>query len=188
MYTNEEALQVFMQNKNLVHYILKIKYNQYQFDEDMIQEGMIGLWKACQTFDEDKGYKFATYAAICIVNEIRMAYRKVKKHSIHTISLEDPVPDQEDLTFADTIEDPLGSVEDSGVFFNVFYETLSDNEKKVIELKLYGYRQEDAARMMGITQGGFSRIKNRILDKYMGRRKHENQKPVQRKDNDMGSV
>lgn len=97
-------------------------------------------------------------------------------------------PDQEGLTFADTIEDPLGSVEDSGVFFNVFYETLSDNEKKVIELKLYGHRQEDAAHMMGITQSGFSRIKNRILDKYMGRRKHENQKPVQRKDNDMGSV
>lgn len=179
---------MFMQNKNLVHHILKTKYNQYQFDEDMIQEGMIGLWKACQTFDEDKGYKFATYAAICIINEIRMAYRKVKKHSIHTISLEDFVPDQEDLTFADTIEDPLGSVEDSGVFFSAFYKTLSNKEKKVIELKLYGHRQEDAAHMMGITQSGFSRIKNRILDKYMGRRKYENQKSVQRKDNDMGSV
>lgn len=45
--------------------------------EDIIQEGYVGLWKACLTFDESKGYKFATYAVACIRSQIFQMFRKL---------------------------------------------------------------------------------------------------------------
>ncbi|PHA03064.1 hypothetical protein COE51_01595 [Bacillus pseudomycoides] len=50
--------------------------------DDLFQIGCIGLFKALQGFDEDKGYKFSTYAYKCIygeiVNSLRNSYHGTK--------------------------------------------------------------------------------------------------------------
>ncbi len=38
--------------------------------EDLIQEGMIGLFQAIENYDKDRGVKFSTYANVCIKNRI----------------------------------------------------------------------------------------------------------------------
>jgi RNA polymerase sporulation-specific sigma factor len=48
--------------------------------EDMIQEGMIGLFHAIQTFDKEKGFQFSTYSNACIRNRIYNALDKYWKH------------------------------------------------------------------------------------------------------------
>ncbi len=51
--------------------------------EDLIQEGMIGLYKAIRGYDKDKAASFKSFANICINKEIISAVRRAnrKKHS-----------------------------------------------------------------------------------------------------------
>lgn len=59
--------------------------------EDIIQLALIGLWKACSSFNPNKNIKFSTYATNCIRNEVLMALRKEtgKTKIINPISLND---------------------------------------------------------------------------------------------------
>ena len=56
----------------------------------MISIGTIGLIKAINTFNLDKGTKLATYASRCIENEILMFLRAAKKNK-GEVSLYDPI-------------------------------------------------------------------------------------------------
>lgn len=56
----------FQENQKLVHFILQKKFPLVAFDEDVIQEANMGLWKACIGFDEAKGYSFSTFAGTII--------------------------------------------------------------------------------------------------------------------------
>lgn len=66
----------YLSNENLVYDVLKKYFPMYFKSEDMRQEGRIGLWKACITFNEDHGVAFSSYAYRCIRNAILMALRK----------------------------------------------------------------------------------------------------------------
>lgn len=68
--------QLFNQNQKLVYYCMKGLNIPSAWYEDCIQEGMLELWRVCQGFDVDKGYKFATYAVPCIRGAIMRFYRE----------------------------------------------------------------------------------------------------------------
>ncbi len=53
-------------------------------NEDVIQEGMIGIFKAIREFREDKNASFRTFAEICVNRQIISAIRKanLRKHQI----------------------------------------------------------------------------------------------------------
>ncbi len=57
-------------NLRLVVHIIKKYYSTSTEQEDLISIGTIGLIKAINTFDVEKGTRLATYAARCIENEI----------------------------------------------------------------------------------------------------------------------
>ena len=62
-------------NMRLVAHVVK-KYQCQDYDtEDLLSAGTIGLIKAVNTFDVDKGSRLATYAARCVENEILMLLR-----------------------------------------------------------------------------------------------------------------
>ena len=66
-------------NMRLVAHVVK-KYQCQDYDtEDLLSAGTIGLIKAVNTFDVDKGSRLATYAARCVENEILMLLRAGKK-------------------------------------------------------------------------------------------------------------
>ena len=57
-------------NMRLVAHVVK-KYQCPDYDtEDLLSAGTIGLIKAVNTFDADKGSRLATYAARCVENAI----------------------------------------------------------------------------------------------------------------------
>ena len=64
------------------------KYNKLGIpQEDLEQEGMIGLLEAANKYQDDKGAKFSTYATYWIKKYILAAVDKEKKHSLNSTDL-----------------------------------------------------------------------------------------------------
>lgn len=89
---DEEARRILIErNLRLVAHIAKkytSTYSNMIDQDDLISIGTIGLIKAINSYNGDKGYKLATYAARCIENEILMYFRAAKKTS-QEVSLND---------------------------------------------------------------------------------------------------
>ncbi len=58
-------------NLRLVAHIIKKYYSNIKDQDDLISIGTIGLIKAADTFNYEKGTRFATYASRCIEKPIR---------------------------------------------------------------------------------------------------------------------
>lgn len=64
-------------NLRLFVHIVKKFDNTGEDMEDLISIGTIGLIKAIESYSTDKGTKLATFAAICIENEILMSKERI---------------------------------------------------------------------------------------------------------------
>ena len=185
MYRNgdEKAKEKLIEhNLRLVAHIVK-KYNSPDRDlDDLISIGTIGLIKAVNTFDLDKGGRLVTYAARCIENELLMYFRAKKKHS-KEVSLYEPIgTDKEgnEINLLDVIESaPVDIVEDCYIRENTDYllrslkKVLSDKEYQVICCRygLFGMEEEtqrEIARKLCISRSYVSRIEKTALQKRRG--------------------
>lgn len=64
---NEDAIDIiFERYKYLVRKKAKAMYIAGGDNDDLIQEGMIGLYKAVRDYNEDRQASFATFAGMCI--------------------------------------------------------------------------------------------------------------------------
>lgn len=119
--------------------------------EDIIQEGMIGLYKAIRDFDGDKLSSFKAFAELCITRQIITAIKTAtrQKHiPLNSyVSLDKPIYDEEsDRTLLDVIggskaidpQELLVNREKSGDMENKLSELLSELEKQVLGLYLDG--------------------------------------------------
>lgn len=68
--------QRFNDNIKLVHHCMKKVSCPAMYQEDVRQEGMLALWRACQSFDESLGFAFATYAVPWILGSMRRFVRE----------------------------------------------------------------------------------------------------------------
>lgn len=172
-------------NLRLVAHIVKKYYLSSKEQEDLISIGTIGLIKAIDSFDVEKGARFTTYAGKCLQNEILMYFRSQKKHSQET-SLNEPVDvDKEGnpLTYLDILPDDVDIVEmldekfRSAKLYDAVREALDDRERRVIVLRYgltesgHAYAQREVATIMGISRSYVSRIEKAALEKikkYIG--------------------
>jgi len=120
--------------------------------EDIIQEGMIGLYKAILDYDEEKLASFRGFADLCITRQIITAIKTAtrQKHiPLNSyISLDKPIYDEEsDRTLLDTLSeqrttDPqaiLMAREKFGYVDEKLSENLSVLEQRVLRLYIDGY-------------------------------------------------
>jgi RNA polymerase sporulation-specific sigma factor len=78
---NEQAEKCML--KRYFYLIRRIVNSFYITDgrkDDILQESMIGLFRAMKTYDENYGVSFKTYAEICIRRQIISALRKSEKY------------------------------------------------------------------------------------------------------------
>ena len=129
--------------------------------EDVIQEGMIGLLKAIRKFDPDKKATFGAFADICITTQIITAIRKAErnKHKALNTSLSLSGPAGEGDSDV-TLEETIGASEAEGpeeltVMKDVTAYILrngdsifSDFEMEVLNLMLKGHSYRTIARML----------------------------------------
>lgn len=165
-------------NMRLVAHIIKKYYASDPDRDDLISIGTIGLIKAVNTFDVDKGARLATYAARCIENEILMHFRAARKNS-GVISINDPIETDSEgnpLTLMDIVctEDTIADDIDTAIKSEKLYrlvEQLEDEREKEIIINRYGLygkeakTQKEIASQLKISRSYVSRIEKKVLEK-----------------------
>ena len=73
--------KIIEHNLRLVSHIIKKYYSSYEYPEELLSIGSMGLIKAVDSFKADYGTRFATYGARCVQNEILMFFRSKKKRA-----------------------------------------------------------------------------------------------------------
>lgn len=130
--------------------------------EDIIQEGMIGLYKAIKGFDNCKQNTFKTFANLCIERQLITAIKSSnrQKHmplnsylSLNTSAYDDEGDGTELLeTFeVNTIEDPLETImkqESFNEIQNAVQKSLSKFEGQVLERYMQGESYEVIAKRL----------------------------------------
>ncbi len=166
-------------NLRLVAHIVK-KYNMVDKEtDDLISIGTIGLIKAIDTFDEDKGIRLATYASRCIDNELLMMLRSGKRLA-KEVYLYDPIgSDREgnEINLLDIIEEAEIDIvenivleDDIKKLYHIIGKVLTDREREIICLR-YGLSnqkevtQREIAGKLGISRSYVSRIEKKALKK-----------------------
>ena len=151
--------------------------------EDIIQEGMIGLYKAVRDFKGDKLSSFKAFAELCITRQmitaIKTATRQKHIPLNSYVSLDKPIYDDEsDRTLMDVIsgtkamdpEELIVNREEVDDIEVKMTELLSDLERKVLALYLDGrsYQEisEDLKRHVKSIDNALQRVK-RKLEKYL---------------------
>ncbi|MGL6107803.1 RNA polymerase sporulation sigma factor SigH [Romboutsia sp.] len=154
--------------------------------EDIIQEGMIGLYKAVRDFDGNKTNSFKCFAEICITRQIITAIKTAtrQKHiPLNSyVSLNKPIYDEEsDRTLLDIIatsivtdpEELIISKEELKRIESKMNELLSDLELEVVELylngKSYQYIADRLQRDVKSIDNALQRVK-RKLEKHLENR------------------
>lgn len=154
--------------------------------EDIIQEGMIGLYKAIRDFRSDKLSSFRAFAELCITRQIITAIKTAtrQKHiPLNSyVSLNKPIYDEDsDRTLLDVIsgskvtdpEELIISREEFGDIEEKMGEILSDLEWRVLMAYLDGKSYQEIAtelsRHVKSIDNALQRVK-RKLERYLDQR------------------
>jgi len=175
-----EARNILVEyNLRLVAHIVK-KYNNFERDtDDLISIGTIGLIKAINTYDIEKGSRLVTYASRCIENELLMMLRQERKCS-REFSLYEPIgTDKEgnEINLLDIVEYDGIDITDHIVLednikhlYHALDSLLDKRELKVLTLR-YGLfnspplTQREVASKLNISRSYVSRIEKKALTK-----------------------
>ena len=143
---DQKALDCLIERYNEV---VSMKANRFFMvgaeKEDMIQEGMIGLYKAVKSFNTEKQNSFKTFANMCIERQLITAVKNSnrQKHiplnssiSLNAAAYDDNEDmDKMDVLDVKTLNDPSDIIADREYFENIenkIKENLSDFELQVL--------------------------------------------------------
>lgn len=185
---NEQALEYIINKyKSFVRAKARTYFLIGADREDIIQEGMIGLFKAIRDYKGDKLSSFRAFAELCITRQIITAIKTAtrQKHiPLNSyISLNKPIFDEEsdrtlmDIISEECISDPEELVINREEFLgieNKMSEILSSLEWEVLTLYLEGKSYQEIAeeldRHVKSIDNALQRVK-RKLEKYLEEQK-----------------
>lgn len=154
--------------------------------DDLIQEGMIGLFKAIRDYDSGRDASFATFADLCISRQMYTAVeaaRRMKHTPLNFYIPLNKVPDGEERGETDFEQTFLSKAERSPEEMLIDKENverlnemiqreLSEFEKQVFDLYITGMTYSEIARVLGkdekSTDNALQRLKNKIKKHLKG--------------------
>ena len=179
----EEAIMDYILNKykNLVRKYARNMYILGAEEQDLIQEGMIGLFRAIKDYDSGRDASFFTFADLCISRKMYNAIEASKREK-HTplnnyVSLYASNDDENrdgktifmDLLSAGEISNPenlLIDKENVEQIENLVEQELSSFEKQVFDLYITGMKYTQIAKVLGrdekSTDNALQRIKSKL--------------------------
>lgn len=149
-------------------------------EEDLIQEGMIGLLKAVWTYSPDKNSSFYHYAGVCIMSKMYSAIESSKRNKhipLNTyISLyeEKRTANEGNVTLMDILEDSSESdpetiligQENAEMIDKEIDRSLSSMEKEILNLHMTGLKYVQIAEILNKTpkqvDNALQRIKGKL--------------------------
>lgn len=178
---DEQAIEnIFERYKHIVRKKAKAMYLAGGDSDDLIQEGMIGLYKAVRDYDKRKDASFMTFASVCInrqiLNAVTASNRK-KNSPLNTyVSFDEPVnPDEDaqvklvDVLKSDKEQNPerlFIDKENADSLEERLFRVLSSYETRVLEMYMGGMDYIAIADALGKSpksiDNAIQRIRNKV--------------------------
>ncbi|EUJ33848.1 RNA polymerase factor sigma-70 [Listeria floridensis FSL S10-1187] len=184
---NAEALEYFFSKYQSIIYWKATQYFlQGAEREDLIQEGMIGLFKAIRDYDPEREASFKSFAEMCInrqlLSAVKRSLRKKNMPLNQSVSLDTPLlQDDETVDWtlldvisekqAETPEDFLIKNEDVAQAARKLEQVTSDFEKQVLRHYLEGKSYQEMAEIFDVKEKSIDNALQRIKRK-MGKELH----------------
>ncbi len=166
---SEFETRLVMENIKLVPYLagrkLGIPYDSPYYN-DVLEAGLVGLNQAARFFKPELKISFTTYASKCIVNEMLMFLRQVKRYK-REVSFNEPIYEQDHelnvLTRGDVIADKrdfYGEIESKDQLINTINAILnmSTMSKLVLLYKMGNITQKQIGKQLRKSQSYISRL------------------------------
>ena len=90
----DSELELFSRYKKLLRKVSRSYFLIGGDIEDLIQEGMIGLYKAIKSFSKDKNVSFASFAGLCVKRQVQTAIKKATSNKNLILSTALPLTGQ----------------------------------------------------------------------------------------------
>lgn len=182
---NEISDYIITKYKNLVRGKVKSMYLLGGDMEDLIQEGMIGLYKAIRDYDAGRDASFFTFADICVSRQVFSAIEKDsrKKHGPLNTSISLDVKTGDGESGESVLASVISSVTDRNpeeiILSNELVERVYDFirnqltgvERQVIELYITGLKISEIAKVLSrdekSTDNALWRAKNKIKNEFL---------------------
>ncbi|MGN8886481.1 sigma-70 family RNA polymerase sigma factor [Blautia sp. HCP28S3_G10] len=155
--------------KELVRYKARAMFLIGGETDDLIQEGMIGLFKAVQNYQPDKDTSFQTFATLCIDRQLYSAIQNSnrQKHMPLNSYVSLSEEEQEDIE-GNWMESPEAIIidqESTRALEQEIQKVLSPMENKVLNYYLRGYNYIKIAKLMNKTPKSIDNALQRIRGK-----------------------
>ena len=172
--------------KPMVRQRVRVLYLVGGDQDDLIQEGMIGLFKAIRDYETRQGTSFASFAELCVSRQMYSAIEasQRKKHlplNSYVSLYEESVEEGKKVPLIDTIE-PQEENNPEALYFGkefteIFSERLKENlstlENHVLELHLMGTDYRKIAELLGKSPKAVDNALQRIKSKAQKLLKNE---------------
>ena len=174
---NQEIMDYLMvKYKSMVRKKARAMYLLGGENEDLIQEGMIGLFKAVTSYQEEKNTSFSTFAYLCVQRQIYTtitAFDRKKHIPLNTaISLFEQKNQEEELSLDEILETPEETPEEMMLrkeelndYYKMLDQNLSKFEKQVMYHYLNGETYTTIAKKLGKSDKSIDNAIQRIRRK-----------------------
>lgn len=176
---NEDANRILHEK---YYKIIKIKVGKYRVlakkigldTNDLMQEGLLGLEEAINSYKDNKDMKFSSFANMCIERQILSVvnYHSRKKHTFLNDSCSIDAEDEKGRTLLDySLKDDIDPLvmmekeEEKNSIYDLMTKDLSKLEKEVFELKLNGLDYKEIARLLNKSYKSIDSALQRIRSK-----------------------
>lgn len=160
--------EIFERYKNMVRKTAGKFYIAGGDREDLIQEGMIGLFQAVRDFDPEREAAFASFARLCVERQILSAIRKASSRKNAPLNDSVPIPEGGEPALGNAMADPeeiLISEETARSLETELEESLSPFEKKVFRILLLGKGYVEIAKELAVAPKSVDNALQRIKKK-----------------------
>ncbi|MCW3023045.1 MAG: sigH [Conexibacter sp.] len=148
--------------------------------DDLIQEGLVGLYKAVRDYRTDRESSFRNFAELCITRQIITAVKTAtrNKHtplnqyvsfSASPASAQDGEPTLDEIIPGSPVHDPVNQVissEELRSLVDCLSTALSELESRVLSLYLDGYSYEQVGERLGCdtktVDNALQRVKRKV--------------------------
>lgn len=175
MIPNKDMDELIEANIGLVRGVINKKFSYLSGDDEAYQCGLIGLWRALQIYDPERG-ALSSLAYKCISYEILGLIRH-RNVGIKTISLQSTVASDSDkdpstgceTTLEDTIPsfiDYYSDYVDCEDTERALRKRLTERQNATLTALLRGETQSSVAKVYGVSKAAISRDVSKIREQY----------------------